>query len=128
MWSVRREARDLGGLGTPGTDSTLARLARLLSRLLRMSSLSSDSFRTRLYTMPTHIPSMMSSSRMRMMMTCAAVKSRGMAEPTGPQFSSSQPPLQLRTLLHTEHHAVADSVDTLDIYCLDVLPWDIAKL
>ena len=56
MWSVRREARDLGGLGTPGTDSTLARLARLLSRLLRMSSLSSDSFRTRLYTMPTHIP------------------------------------------------------------------------
>ena len=71
---------------------------------------------------------MMRSSRMRMMMTCAAVKSRGMAEPTGPQFSSSQPPLQLRTLLHTDNHTLADSVDTVDIYYLYVLPWDVAKL
>ena len=52
--------------------------------------------------MPTHIPIMMRISRIRMMITCAAVKSRGMAEPSGPQFSSSQPPLQFLTLLHSE--------------------------
>ena len=92
----------MAGLGTPGTLSRLARLARLLSRLDRMSSLSSDSFLTRLYTIPTHIPTMMRMRRMRMIITWAALKSSGMAEPSTTQISSSQPPLQFLTPLQTE--------------------------